>query len=361
MKKPRKIIKVGYAGVSNQHGFTYFRRGAHHEISKKDTADMFKEFIRANVSKAQLKTIMKVPDRHFGFFSYIGCVAYWRLRDFEFVNDEEKAYSKSLDEYIAKLTKMGEQIADTEIPVEEIKARKNPHELMREKVNQTILRDIDDLEESWMTGEKFDLDIIALMKEYDLKGVSVGIVIQSLLDLKEPLLSTDEQDREAMAHIKPREKNRRVKMIDGYISDLEGFKGMVKATRTTVKKPKSVMKQIEKMKFQKENIEYQLASISPAAVIGKTRLFTFNTKTRRFSEYLSTSGKGFLISGTSLKNFDPELSLQTVLRKPKEFIQVVLKKTPTQISKEIKGLTTKLSTPNGRMNEDTILLRVLDK
>jgi hypothetical protein len=40
---------------------------------------------------------------------------------------------------------------------------------------------------------------------------------------------------------------------------------------------------------------------------------------------------------------------------------MVLTKTPNQIDKEWKTLTTKTSQPNGRLNDDTILLRVLDK
>ena len=49
------------------------------------------------------------------------------------------------------------------------------------------------------------------------------------------------------------------------------------------------------------------------------------------------------------------------LRKPEEFLSVVLKKTPTQINKEWSQLTTKSSAANGRVNKETIILRALDK
>jgi hypothetical protein len=55
------------------------------------------------------------------------------------------------------------------------------------------------------------------------------------------------------------------------------------------------------------------------------------------------------------------MSRQVKLRKPDEFLPFVLNKTVKQIDTEWKKLTTKSSTPNGRLNNDTILLRVMDK
>ena len=96
-------------------------------------------------------------------------------------------------------------------------------------------------------------------------------------------------------------------------------------------------------------------------MVGQTRLFTFNTKTRILSEYITQAANGFEISGTSLKNFDKVNSRCTKLRKPDEFIAIVQNKSVTQIDKEFKQLTTKVNVPNGRLNMDTILLRALDK
>ena len=86
-----------------------------------------------------------------------------------------------------------------------------------------------------------------------------------------------------------------------------------------------------------------------------------NTKTRVIAEYVTNSAKGFEVSGTTLKNIDTSLSRSTRLRKPDAFLPIILKKTANQINKEWQSLTTKTTVPNGRINKDTVLLRVLDK
>ena len=58
-----------------------------------------------------------------------------------------------------------------------------------------------------------------------------------------------------------------------------------------------------------------------------------------------------------IKNFDKENSRTVKLRKPEIFIPIVISKTQNQINKEWKSLTTKTSSANGRINNETILLR----
>lgn len=71
--------------------------------------------------------------------------------------------------------------------------------------------------------------------------------------------------------------------------------------------------------------------------------------------------RGFQISGSTIKNIDSEQSRNVRLRKPEEFIPVALKKTPKQVDVAWSKLTTKTNKPNGRLNADTILLRVSER
>ena len=77
--------------------------------------------------------------------------------------------------------------------------------------------------------------------------------------------------------------------------------------------------------------------------------------------YYTENPKGFEVSGSTLKNFDKEQSIKIRLRKPNDILPLVLNKTPIQLQKELSALKTKVQVPNGRINNDTILLRVLDK
>jgi hypothetical protein len=146
------------------------------------------------------------------------------------------------------------------------------------------------------------------------------------------------------------------------LADLDRLRSAAKATRATrVKQPKAADKQVARVQYKKEDTEFKLVSIPPIKLVGGTRLFVFNTKTRAITEYLTQDVKGFEISGTSIKNFDKVNSRTTRLRKPNEFLPIVQSKTPNQIASAWSSLTTKTTVPNGRLNKDTILLRVLDK
>ena len=75
--------------------------------------------------------------------------------------------------------------------------------------------------------------------------------------------------------------------------------------------------------------------------------------------YKTNSTKGFEVSGTTIKNIC-ETSKSATLRKPDEILPLILNRTIKQIDKQVwETLTTKVSVPNGRINIDCILLRVL--
>ena len=146
------------------------------------------------------------------------------------------------------------------------------------------------------------------------------------------------------------------------LSDLDRLKAAAKATRVTkVRGPKSADKQVAKVQYKKEDNEFKLVSIPPIKIVGQVRLYTFNVKYRVITEYVTQSAAGFEISGSTIKNFDKVNSRCRSLRKPNEFLPELFDRTPKQIDKAWKDLTTKERVPNGRLNSDTILLRVMDK
>ena len=88
-------------------------------------------------------------------------------------------------------------------------------------------------------------------------------------------------------------------------------------------------------------------------------MFVFNTKYKQLTYYETEDPKGFIISGSTIKNFNPELSKVTKLRKPDEILPQILNKSEFQIKKIWKGLTTKIYQPTGRINKDCVLMRVI--
>lgn len=247
-----------------------------------------------------------------------------------------------------------------------VAVRKTPQELLREKVYNTVMEDVDTLEDEWIQGKKTTIDLYNLFLKYDLKGAAVEIVRKFIdgwhLDYYDAYHKKCEQAVEGYSHLKRPELKRRLKACDDMIADLDKLKARAKATRKVrTPKARSNDSQIKYLKFCKESREYKLLSINPLTVPGAMRLYTFNQKTRTLSEYISYSTTGFEVKGTTLQKFDEGLSRSVRLRTPEDFLPIILGKTPKQIDNAWAKLTTKTAKPNGRINAETLLLRVMDK
>lgn len=124
------------------------------------------------------------------------------------------------------------------------------------------------------------------------------------------------------------------------------------------KKPTDKAKLVAKMKYLKQDDKMKLVSINPVDIIGAKELWVFNTKTRKLGRYSAGEFNELSIKGTSITGFDEIKSVQKTLRKPEEQLKefkaagkVALRK----FLEDIKAVDIKL---NGRINEDTVLLKV---
>jgi hypothetical protein len=125
------------------------------------------------------------------------------------------------------------------------------------------------------------------------------------------------------------------------------------------KKAKSPEKQVEKVKYQKEDSDLGVISLDPVKIIGSTRLITYNTKYKSISYYeISPLVTGFAIKGTSIVGFDEKKSYTKKLRKPKDVLKSMLGGI-RQINNALNSLKTKQAKANGRLNENTIILQAL--
>jgi hypothetical protein len=299
---------------------------------------------------------------------YMGATSFWYTNGHE-VTERSEYWKNAIVNRFKGFIESGKAILKekaAEKKVEKNVVSLSPMQRLQNKISATIMQDLLDLEDQWIEGEKTTIDVYLLFKKHGLAGSAVAPVRQViegwLLDYEDAYHKRCEQAVEGYSHLKRPELNHRIKACQDMLLDLDRIKSAAKATRKTrVKKPQAADKQVRNVKYKTEDANFKLASINPVQIIGKTRLYTFNTKTRTLTEYITQSVDGFQISGSTIKNIDPVNSRQVKLRKPDEFLPMVLSKTVKQIDTEWKKLTTKSSQPNGRLNADTILLRVLDK
>ena len=336
------------------------------DVDKKAVGECFKSYVNSNYKKDYAQAVLANPEYHLTMYSHFGAIAFWLNSKLE-MNDDVKLYEGALKDYIVELYESGKSLVTKKtIETTTTVPKVSPQERLVNKIGNTIIEDLYVLEDQWNSGEKTTLDIYTQFKIHGLSGASVEYVRSFLQkELDEYIGSIGKGDAqlvEGYSHLTKTETNRRIKELKAMISDLDRVKSAAKAIRKPrMSKPKPIDKQIAKVQYKKEDSEFKVVSLSPAQIIGRRRLYAFNTKTRSLVEYFTDDVNGFQISGTSIKNFDKEFSRVVKLRKPETFIPLIQSKTPKQIGIEWAKLTTKTTVPNGRLNSDTVLLRVLDK
>jgi len=367
-RKMKSRARTGLSGAPIDKGFDAVKYYFHMEIDRKDLVSTFKTYVKANVDKKNQKFVLANPDYKFYGYTHYCATAFWINSGL--THDEKSSkYAEGLYKYTVGLIESGKELyyeKQAKLKDSANVVSLTPQQRLQNKISNTIMQDLLSLEDAWMDGEKADLNLYQEFKRHGLAGSAVAPVRQViegwLLDYEDAYHKRCPDAVEGYSHLKRPELNRRIKVCQSMLEDCDRIRSAAKATRATrVKQPKAADKQVARVQYKKEDTEFKLVSIPPIKVVGGTRLFTFNTKTRVITEYITQDTKGFEISGTSIKNFDKVNSRSTKLRKPNEFLPEVLNRTPKQIDVAWGNLTTKTITPNGRLNADTILLRVMDR
>jgi len=315
-----------------------------------------------NFDKHQIANLKKLPDWKYRMKAYqtvamlnSGWVGYPMDERLEGINkilwDLEKEGSKIIKE------------VDTKPKAPVIP----PAERTRIKLLETLYADFDEIiVEGWFEEnytEKFNL--YSRFKGHGFKGNAIEpfrrMIMPEYECIKDAYEKTCDQAVEAYSHISKANKRKILKQFEDMFKDMEKLKQSFRAMRVPrAHKRKTSDEQVKNLQYSTECEDSKLASINPVLIPGSHKLWVYNTKQRRLTEYVTTAIDGFLIAGTSIKNHDEKLSKTATLRKPDDMLPIVLSKTEKQLEKFWDDITTKISSPNGRVNKDCILMRVFE-
>ena len=171
---------------------------------------------------------------------------------------------------------------------------------------------------------------------------------------------TDEQLSEGYGHYRAADYKRIMAFIDQILNDIIQYRGVKKATKK-VRAPKSVSKEkiVAKLKYAREDKSMRLVSINPVDIIGAQELWVYNTKTRKLGKYIADSLKGPLnVKGTTIIGYDEAKSITKTLRKPEEKLKEFARATKVELRKFLEAIKATETRLNGRINTETVLLRV---
>ena len=215
--------------------------------------------------------------------------------------------------------------------------------------------------------ENFDpkaFKVLNLLKSQQAKAAHARIIrdfyARDLAELEELASGkADEQLKEGYSH----RSKKQIRNFIAFLTEIQNACNMLMQEAKVNKKPRKTKavskdKLVSKLKYKKTDEPLKLVSINPADIVGAQELWIYNSKTRKLGKYVAEEFKELGVKGTTITGFSEMKSVQKTLRKPadqlKEFKaagKVALRK----FLDEINAVDTKM---NGRINEETLLLKV---
>ena len=169
----------------------------------------------------------------------------------------------------------------------------------------------------------------------------------------------DEQLKEGYSHISKANLKKITAFYNEILTACDMLAQEAKINRAPrAKKPTDKTKLVAKMKYLKTFEQLKLVSINPVDIIGSKELWVYNTKSRKLGKYLASEFADLGVKGTTITGFDEFKSVQKTLRKPEEQFKEFKAAGKVALRKfldDIKAVDIKL---NGRINEETVLLKV---
>jgi hypothetical protein len=242
---------------------------------------------------------------------------------------------------------------------------------IQERVKETAMKMTEELEDA-IEGfqndpENFDpkaFKVLNLLKGKEVKAaharVIKGFYSRDLAELEELASGqADEQLKEGYSH----RTKKQIRNLIAFYQEIMSACDMLAQEAKVNRKPRKTKvvpkdKLVAKLKYMKSNEPLKLVSINPADIIGSKELWIFNTKTRKLGKYVASEFADLGVKGTTITGFDEFKSIQKTVRKPEEKLKEFKAAGKVQLRKFLEDINATDTKMNGRINEETILLKV---
>jgi hypothetical protein len=175
-------------------------------------------------------------------------------------------------------------------------------------------------------------------------------------ELEEVLEGKDPQLVEGYSNFTKIQLKRFIALLDTLIGEAEQVKKTV-FRKPRARKAKPAAEVVKRMKFKATDETYGIVSVQPYKIIGASEVWVFNTKYKKLQVYRAVDNDNLTVKGTTILNYNTSTSLSKTLRKP-ELVKDYAKLGKRALNSTYKDLKTKPSTPNGRVNEECVIIAV---
>jgi hypothetical protein len=259
---------------------------------------------------------------------------------------------------LAQCIERGKEVllADQEEETKPVIPRQDPTSKKAIIINGEIDYQID--QRNW------EFDVYKWMQEQQATPVIAKIVEQNYSSLLEELMLAyekgDDQLVEGYSNFKRPELKKFMLFVENIVTSAKKYTQNIKAMK--VRKPrkakvKSAAQLTTKVKFCKSFPELKLVSTDPTSIVGASSVWIYNTKYRKLGVYIAAPNQTLSVKGTTIINFNEEISLSKTLRKPEAQLNEFTNANKVTLRKFLENINGKAASLNGRLNEDIVILK----
>jgi hypothetical protein len=266
------------------------------------------------------------------------------------------------DEYKKLLTFASNELKTTSMIVEDA-PKINIQERIREKISEET-GELEGMIDNFVLGGcKNFIDMESYFRSRNLSFAVMtkicNIFIKKVKEIEEVFTLNNSELKEGYSNFTKPELRRFKDFLDSIVIAANNRVSVtpIRKKRKLKEKPAAIL--VSKMNYAKDFDELGLTSIAPEKVIGALQVWTYNTKTKLLGVYNADNAKGLSVKGSTLQNYNEQTSIGKRLRKPLITIKELMEAGKVKIKTILSNLSTKEINLTGRMNSDTILLRIV--
>lgn len=269
--------------------------------------------------------------------------------------------------FIREIRKAEEHIGDrkeVEQVEVEVVAKPNIQDRLRENLANCLGEVEGKIDEFFEGGCKGDIKVFDLFQNYKIMPGQVKDIVatyqKNIDEFNELLEGKDGQLIEGYKHLGKRQVKAAIAMFESIQAAANSHAQAKKISRAPrKKKPVSPEKLVSKLKYLKKFDELKLESVEPVKLLGASEAWFYNTKTRKIIRYVADMyQKTLSVKNSMILGYDTTESKQKTLRKPADQIKAFNALGKPAVKKWIDGVRSVESKPNGRINDQMVILRV---
>lgn len=334
--------------------FTWYNRF----YGKKEAKELLCQYLDHHNRTADAKILRRVHESE--YILTLCWLARMNLRGLE-LNEHE---SLVLENDISRLLKLVHKPEVVEVEKEPAN-RPNVQEIMKEKARDAA-GELEAIFDEFIAEGKVSQKTVDLVSKFNVMPQHIPLIVEiwkrKQEEFSQVIEGDDEQLNEAYSYMGKVKLRNTLKFIEQVLGDLNSYISIKKASKAPRKrKAVPVEKVVAKLKYLKEFKDpvnkLDLISVHPTKLHGASEAWVYDTAKRKLHHYIADEySKSFTVKGNTILGFDTNTSEIKTLRKPGEQIKEIMGSKPAarKYFKDIKAVS---ATPNGRFNENMIILK----